>query len=43
MAENKKEALQELLREIAENLESIEQIQIKIYPRKVLQGDDKEA
>ena len=40
---DKKEALQEILREIAENLDSVEKITITFRPRKILQGKDKET
>ena len=43
MAEDKKEALQEILEKIAENLDSVEKIVVTFKPRKILQGDDKEA
>ncbi len=41
MADTKKEALQELLKYIADHPELAAQIVIKINPNKVLQGTDK--
>ena len=43
MAEDKKEALQELLKLIADNPEIAERITITNKPNKVKQGNDKEA
>lgn len=43
MAKDKKEALQELLKLIAENPEIAERITITIKPNKVKQGTDKET
>lgn len=43
MAKDKKEALQELLKLIADNPEIAERITITIKPNKVKQGNDKEA